>query len=58
MTAKRKTRARRPSKKGTFSAEAKKANASFLAFKKKRPEPVAEKNMTPLQRRMQYSGPF
>lgn len=44
-------------KSGTFSPEAKRDADAFFEHKKKHPGVVAEKDMTPLERRMQSSGP-
>ena len=43
--------------KGTLLPEARKIADAFFAHKKKHPGVVAEKNKTPLQRRMQSGGP-
>ncbi|HVV38859.1 MAG TPA: hypothetical protein VHD31_00860 [Candidatus Paceibacterota bacterium] len=43
--------------KGALSPVAKKIADEFFAHKKKHPEVVDEKDMTPLQRRMQSGGP-
>lgn len=44
-------------KSGEWSEKAAKFRDAFFEHKRRHPEPVAEKDMTPIQRRMQSGGP-